>query len=297
MNDKDKIALLALIVVGVLAAVVLFVSGTDITVLSPKGSIGAKERHLIVVSTLLMLIVVIPVYLLTFVIAWRYREGNQKAKYSPNLDRSRAVELLWWAVPGAIIGILSVITWQSAHQLDPFRPLDSAVKPVEIQVVAMDWKWLFIYPEQNVASVNLVELPVDTPINFKITSDGPMNSFWIPALSGQIYAMAGMTTQLHIDASEAGDYRGSSANISGPGFAGMHFTARAVSPESYNQWLGTIKKSQKKLDAASYNDLAQPSQNNPVDYYATVQAGLFEDIVAKYERPVNGSQSALQGAI
>ena len=179
-------------------------------------------------AALLSLVVVIPVFAMTIYIVWRYRESNQKAKYSPDWDHNSKVETIWWLIPTLLIVVLSVVTWNSSHSLDPFKPIKSSVKPLRVQVIALQWKWLFIYPEQGVASTNILELPVDRPINFEVTADAPMNSFWIPQLGGQIYAMAGMSTQLHLMASEAGTYAGASANLSGKGFAKMKFDTKAV---------------------------------------------------------------------
>jgi cytochrome o ubiquinol oxidase subunit 2 len=174
------------------------------------------------------------------------------------------------------------LIWNSSHDLDPYKPLDSAVKPVTIQVVALRWKWLFIYPEQGVASVNYVQFPEDTPVNFVITSDAPMNSFWIPQLGGQVYAMPGMSTKLHLIADHTGDYAGSSANLSGAGFASMKFRARSTSSSDFDEWVRTIKQSDSLLTADNYaNDLAMPSQNNPVEYYMLGDDNLYESALGK----------------
>ena len=195
-------------------------------VLDPKGFIAFEERDLLYITALLMLTVVVPVLVLAVVICWKYRAGNKKAKYEPEWDKSWALELVWWGFPCIIVALLSVLTVKSCLDLDPFKPLESDVKPLKIQVVALQWKWLFIYPEQKIATINFVQFPEKTPINFELTADAPMNSFWIPQLGGQIYAMPGMSTKLHLIANEAGSYRGSSSNISGNGFAGMIFTAK-----------------------------------------------------------------------
>jgi cytochrome o ubiquinol oxidase subunit 2 len=239
-----------------------------------------------------MLIVVIPVFILTGYIAIKYREGNKSARYSPDFDHSPLVEGLWWAIPFIIIAILSVMAWNSSHSLDPFKPITSDKEPLKIQVVAMQWKWLFIYPEQGIASVNMAHLPVDRPVNFEITSDAPMNSFWIPQLGGQIYAMAGMRTKLHLIADTPGYYHGQSANISGSGFAGMTFTARACQPPDFEKWLAEVKNSSQDLTMANYDQLAEPSKNNPASYYSQADDGLFDAVIAKYMSP--GHQMAAQ---
>ena len=218
MMNKSKFIAIGLLILGAIAGVALLLHGHTIDVLVPKGTIAKKELDLLVTATLLMLIVVIPVFVLTFTIAWKYRASNTKAKYTPDWDHNRAIETVWWAIPFVLILILSVITWQSSHELDPFKPLASSKQPITIQVVALQWKWLFIYPEQHIATVNYVQFPVDTPVNFVITSDAPMNSFWIPQLGGQIYAMAGMSTQLHLMATDPGSYNGSSVTPQRTGF-------------------------------------------------------------------------------
>lgn len=275
-------------VIGVIA---WYFHHTPIAVLDPKGIVAQKERNLIVLALSLSLIVVIPVYILLFSFAWRYREGNHHAKYSPKLDHNPIAETLWWAIPSMIIAVLAVVAWNSSHQLDPFQPLVSTTKPITIQVVALDWKWLFIYPQQNIASVNLVQFPKNTPIDFEITSDTVMNSFWIPQLGGQIYAMPGMSTELHLMASSNGNFNGSSANISGTGFAGMDFVARASSDADFQRWVQTVKQAPRELDATAYDRLAAPSENNAVAYYSSVAGGTYNGTVMKYMMPMTNSGS------
>lgn len=288
MSKKQKRLSIAFVVLWFLGLMVWYLHGQNFAVLNPKGIVAYKERKLMITTVLLGLIVVIPVYIMLFGFAWRYREGNKKAKYSPNLAGNRLAEAVWWGIPLAIIGTLSVITWQSSHALDPRRALDANAKPMTVQVIALDWKWLFIYPEQNVASVNWVELPVGTPVTFDITADAPMNSFWIPQLGSQIYAMPGMSTQLHLMADKAGDYQGSSANLSGDGFAGMRFTAEAGSMADFNRWVGQAKRMPQTLNSNAYAQLARPSQNNPVTFYSPVEPGLYNDVLLKYMAPGRG---------
>ena len=238
-----------------------------------------------ITATLLMLIVVIPVFALTIFIAWRYRAGNKEARYTPDWDHNRLIEFSWWAIPTIIITGLAIVTWKSSHELDPFRPLSSTTPPMTIQVVAMQWKWLFIYPSQNIASVNFVQFPVNTPINFEITSDAPMNSFWIPRLGGQIYAMSGMSTHLHLMADTAGSYNGSSANISGEGFAGMKFIAKASTAADFDNWLQQMQSSPDQLSIERYNKLAEPSVDNPPSYYALSEQNLYDELIMKYMMP------------
>jgi cytochrome o ubiquinol oxidase subunit II len=217
--------------------------------------------------------------------AWKYRASNTRAIYDPNWTHSTLLEFVVWGISGIIITILAVITWVSTHRLDPYRPLDVATKSLTIQVIALDWKWLFIYPEQNIATVNYVKFPVNVPVNFKITADAPMNSFWIPQLGGQIYAMTGMQTQLHLMANEMGDYNGLSASFSGPGFSGMHFIANVSSKEDFDQWVDKIQQSGSVLNSAKYAEIAMPSENNPVAYYSPVRLNLFNSVIFKFMMP------------
>ncbi len=274
-----------------LAAVVLLLyallHGHTIQVLDPKGAVGHEERRLMFFALALSVIVVIPVFAMLVWFAWRYRDTHpKKAKYTPDWDRNPFIEGVWWLVPTILIVILSVVTWRSSHALDPYKPL-SGTEPLNIQVIALDWKWLFIYPEQNIASVNYLQLPVDRPVNFSITADAPMNSFWIPQLGGQIYAMPGMATQLHLEATEIGKFRGSSANISGDGFAGMTFTAEATSEKAFEQWVKQAKGFS-TLTFSAYDKLAEPSQNDPSAYYGSVEPKLFDVVIMKYMAPIQG---------
>jgi cytochrome o ubiquinol oxidase subunit 2 len=279
MGIKFKIALAVLLFLALSALVWLYIASHDIPVLDPKGWVAAQQKSLLISSTLLMLIVVVPALLLTLVFAWRYREGNKKAKYTPDWDHSHLAEVLWWGVPCVIIAVLGVMTWFSTYQLNPFKPIDSDKKAITIQAVALQWKWLFIYPEQGIATLNFVQFPEKTPVRFEITADAPMNSFWIPALGGQIYAMPGMKTALHLIADEEGVYRGSSANISGKGFAGMSFQARSLSDEGFTSWVKSVKKGSGALE---YKALVPPSQYQPPASYVLREKDLFNQILMKY---------------
>lgn len=288
MKKKRKLLLVTLFGLAGLGLVGVFLSRYPIAVLQPAGQIAQNERRLIIFGAALSLVVVVPVFTLLGVFAWKYREGStKKRKYTPEADGNAWAETIWWLIPTLLIGIISVVTWRSSYALDPFKPISSTRKPLTIQVVALDWKWLFIYPAQHVASVNEVVLPVQTPVDFELTSDTVMNSFWIPSLGGQMYAMPGMKTQLHLLADKTGIYHGSSANISGKGFAGMKFDARAVSAAGFDTWLRQVKSGNGgQLDAAAYARLAAPSQNTPVTYYPQVAAGLYDTIVMKYMMPM-----------
>lgn len=285
MNKKIRVGIIVLLLVGIVAAASLYLQGQNIAVLNPKGPIAEKERALMFFALGLSLIVVIPVFSMATFFAWKYRETNDKAQYKPDWDRNIIAESIWWGIPTLLILILSIVAWNSSHSLDPFRPLNSTTPPVSIQVVALDWKWLFIYPQQNIATVNFVQFPKQTPVNFQITSDTVMNSFWIPQLGGQIYAMPGMSTQLHLLAYGNGSYYGSSANISGVGFAGMHFTAKSTSVKAFNSWVSHVQSSRHTLDAQTYNQLSSPSVDNQAAYYVVGNANLYNNVLMKYMSP------------
>ena len=260
---------------------------TQLAILNPKGIIALQEYRLIILAVVLMLVAVIPVYILTFTIAWKYRAGNKKAKYSPNWDHDNKLDFIRWALPTAIIMILAIMTWKTSHQLDPFQPIPSNVKPITIQVVALQWKWLFIYPEQNIATINLVQFPLNTPVHFELTADAPMNSFWIPQLGGQMYAMAGMVTQLNLMADEVGEFDGSAAEINGRGFAGMRFVAKSTQPADFNAWVNSTQQLSSPLTFDTYNNLALPSENNPQLAYSSVDKDLYNQIIMKFMAPGN----------
>lgn len=266
-----------------LAVFALMLTGCEGGVLDPKGQVGMDEKHLIIVATLLMLIVVIPVIAMTLFFAWKYRDGRDQEIYAPKWAHSKTIEIVVWLVPVVIVIVLGVITWASTHDLDPYKPLEHDAKPITVEVVSLDWKWLFIYPEQGIASVNELAFPTDVPVNFKITSDTAMNSFFIPQLGSQIYSMAGMTTKLHLIANEPGTYEGISANYSGAGFAGMKFNAIATkTPEDFDAWVAKVKQNSTELTPQSYKVLAEKSENNPVSYYGKVSHGMFDHIVMQY---------------
>lgn len=291
MYKKIKIVVIVLLVGAFLGISGWYLHHTNIPILEPAGPIALKERNLIYFALGLSLIVVIPVFSLLGIFAYRYRETNTKAKYSPKLDHSRIAETTWWLIPSIIILILARVAWTSSHTLNPYNPIASGNKTINIQVIALNWKWLFIYPNQGVASLNNFQIPTNTPVNFEITSDTVMNSFWIPQLGGQIYAMPGMSTQLNLMASRDGIFNGSSANISGEGFSGMTFTVKATSSSDYSNWLNQLGRSSKKLNLRAYNQLAKPSQYNPVVDYSNVVPNLYNSIVYKYIVPTYGSNN------
>lgn len=258
----------------------LLLGGCHWALLDPKGPVGMDERWIIETAAGLMLIVVVPVIVLSIVIPWRYRASNTRAEYRPEWSHSNKIEAVMWSIPVAIVAVLAVICWRTSHQLDPFRPIPSTQKPIHIDAVALDWKWLFIYPDQHVATVNEVAMPVGVPVVFHITSATVMNSFFIPRLGSQIYAMANMETADNLVASVPGTYRGISANFNGDGFSGMTFKVEAMPKAGFDQWLAKAATAGPALDAGAYRALEKPSENVPVSYYSHVVPGLFRQIVA-----------------
>ncbi len=288
MKLKFRIALITLLLLAVVGLIILYITTHTIAVMEPAGMIGKKERDLFIDASLLMLIVVIPAIVLTLLFAWKYRGSNSKAKYTPEWDHSPIAEFIWWGVPFVIIVFLSILTWRTSHELNPFKPIESDKKELTIQVVALQWKWLFIYPEQEIATVNFVQFPENTPIRFEITADAPMNSFWIPRLGGQIYAMPAMRSKLYLIADKVGSFEGYSANISGKGFAGMTFTAKSSTQEDFDDWVASVKQSPKELTFDEYLKLVEPSEYVPVALYVLKDDVLFENIIAQYEPPNRG---------
>jgi cytochrome o ubiquinol oxidase subunit II len=258
-------------------------------VLDPSGYIAEQQRNLLLASTGLMLLVVIPVIALTILFAWRYRAGNRHATYQPDWDHSIYLELLIWAIPLLIIICLGALTWVGTHLLDPYRPLNlksangQSAEPLVVDVVALDWKWLFIYPQYGIATVNDLAAPLNQPIEFHITSSTVMNSFYIPALAGQIYAMPGMQTRLNAVINKPGDYAAFSANYSGAGFSGMHFVFHGMAEADFKHWLSQARDG--ALDRDAYLHLAQPSEHEPIHRYKTVAPDLFNAILRECVRP------------
>ncbi len=267
---------------SVMAAATL--GGCSMDLLQPSGAVGAQEKTLILASLGLMLLVVVPVIALTLWFAWRYRASNPRAVYAPTWAHSTRIEVVVWAVPCVIVAILAAMIWRTTQTLDPYRPLVSDVKPVRVQVVALNWKWLFIYPDYGVATVNQLAIPVGTPIDFELTAESLMNSFFIPRLGSQVYTMAGMRTQLHLIADEAGTYRGMSAAFSGEGFSDMQFDTVATSRADFDAWIRDAKRAPLAMDAQRYRTVSLPGSQVAPTVYASVEPGLFDDVVDRFMR-------------
>ena len=266
--------LLAMILIGA-----SILTGCTEGVLAPKGPIATAERQILFNSLGIMLAIVIPTILATLVVAFWFRASNTRAIYRPDFVYSGRLELLVWSIPAMTVLLVGGVAWVGAHKLDPRRAINSTVHPVYIQVASLDWKWLFIYPEQGVASVNQLTVPVGTPISFELTSSGVMNSFFVPQLGSQIYTMSGMATHLQLLADNIGTYPGQSSNFSGDGFADMRFDVDVVSAEQFERWVAAARNAGPVLDATAYSDLAKPSQAVAPFTYRAVDAGLFTSIL------------------
>ena len=267
-------------------------AGCSGAVLDPAGDVALQQRNLIYISVALMLLIIVPVMILTVVFAWRYRKGNKDATYDPHFDHSTTLELVIWSAPLLIIIALGALTWSSTHLLDPFRPLNriSATQPVPknekpmvVQVVSLDWKWLFIYPEYGIATVNELALPINREVRFDMTSTNMMNTFYAPTLAGMVYTMPAMRSTLHAVLNKTGEYEGMSANYSGAGFSYMRFRLLGFDRPGFDEWVAKAKASGSALDTANYLKLEKPSEQVPPMFFSSVQPALFQRI---YERCV-----------
>jgi cytochrome o ubiquinol oxidase subunit 2 len=268
---------------GALAVVLvaaMALGGCSQGVLDPHGPIASAERQILFNSLGIMLAIVIPTIVATLGVAWWFRSSNRRATYLPDFEYSGRLELLVWSIPAMTVLLVGGVAWVGAHDLDPHKPISSTAKPLTIQVVSLDWKWLFIYPEQGIASINHLTVPVGTPLSFELTSSGVMNSFFVPQLGSQIYTMSGMVTRLQLQADHPGSYPGLSANFSGEGFADMRFTVDAVPAAQFAQWVTAARNSGPALDTASYADLAKPSRAVAPFTYRSVASGLFQKILS-----------------
>lgn len=271
-----------------LTALVLTGCSEQYIVLDPKGPIGSMQKDLIIITVILCAIILVPVLVMTAVIAWRYRDrpGN-KSKYTPNWDHSTKLEVTWWAIPIVVIAILGIITVKYTFDLEPSKAIVSDKEPVTIEVTSLDWKWLFTYPEEGIATVNYLKIPEDTPIEFKLTSDITMNSFWIPQLGGQLYSMSGMAMTLYLQADDPGTYFGTGANFTGRDFAQMTFDVDAVSDEEYAAWVAEVQSSNNELTKEGFEKLRQRGISN-VQLFSAFPEGLFHQVMAQYA--VGGSR-------
>jgi cytochrome o ubiquinol oxidase subunit II len=265
--------LLAVVLIGAAA-----LGGCTEGVLDPRGPIASAERQILFNSLGIMLAIVIPTILATLGVAFWFRASNERARYRPNFRYSGRLEMLVWSIPAMTVFLVGGVAWVGSHDVSPRKPIASTEKALRIQVASLDWKWLFIYPDQGVASVNQVTIPVGTPVSFELTSSGVMNSFFVPQLGSQIYTMAGMVSHLHLRADEPGTYRGISAQFSGEGFSDMHFNVDAVPAEKFAQWVDLARSAGPELNAKTYADLAKPSEAVTPFTYRAVAPDLFSSI-------------------
>ncbi len=272
----------------IIATTSLFLSGCEMVVLRPSGDVASQQSDLLFFTTGLMLLLIVPVIAATLFIAWRYRASNTAVRYEPDWHHSTHLEVLIWTVPLLMIIVLGAVTWRYTHLLDPFRPLErinatqrvtEETQTLRVQVVALDWKWLFIYPDHGIATVNELAAPVDTPIHFELTSTSIMNAFYIPAMAGMIYAMPGMKTQLNAVINEEGKYNGLSSNYSGPGFSNMVFRFHGMSNEGFDAWVAKVKAEGEPLTRDRYLGIEKPSEREPVRYFQTVDPALFASVI------------------
>ncbi|MBN8809366.1 MAG: ubiquinol oxidase subunit II [Sphingomonas sp.] len=300
----DRLAATKRRFLGLAAVPVLgLLSACDRAVLNPAGDVAMQQRDIIYFSTAIMLLIIVPVIVLIVLFAWRYRAGNQ-ATYDPDFDHSTSLELVIWSAPLLIIICLGALTWWSTHLLDPFRPLDRIAagrpadpkaKPLVVQVVSLDWKWLFIYPEQGIATVNELALPVDRQVRFDMTSTNMMNTFYAPAMAGMIYTMPGMRSTLHAVVNRPGVYDGLSGSYSGAGFSDMHFKLYGVGQRDFDAWVARVKGSGKTLDTTAFLALAKPSEKVPPMYFAGVDGTLFDRIYRRCVAPGSSCANGMHG--
>ncbi len=283
----------------------LLLGGCHLVLLSPSGDVARQQSDVMIITTIIIALIIVPVLIAIGVIAWRYRSSNEKVRHDPEWDHSPQLELVVWAAPVLIIIIVGAISWIGTHQLDPYRsltrvapgkPVAADTKPLEVEVVSLRWKWLFFYPQYGIATVNQLAAPVNVPIKFKLTSDTMMDSFFVPALAGQIYTMPGMQTMLHAVINKPGQYKGFSANYSGAGFTDMRFSFDGMNPQDFKDLVAKVRAQGTDLDRSAYDQLRQPDRNAPVHYYAHFESGLYTRILNRCVDPGQVCASQMMSA-
>jgi cytochrome o ubiquinol oxidase subunit 2 len=290
MSSRRNLSLLAAL------AVPVGLAGCSGAILSPVGPIGSAERTILLNSVAIMLAIVIPVIVATLAFAWWFRASNRRARYLPTWSYSGRIELIIWSIPALVVFFLGGIAWIGSHDLDPAQPLPSSHKALEVDVVSLDWKWLFIYPAQGVASVNRLVAPVGVPLHLRITSATVLNVFFVPRLGSEIYAMNGMASELNLQADEAGVFPGLAAHFSGDGFSDMNFAMQAMSADEFAAWAAATRTAGSELDEAAYRGLLQQTENVKPYTYRAIQAGLFDDILQQKLPPGYGPQTGRPNA-
>lgn len=284
MKTKFLFGFLA-VVLGVIGVTIVLASENAL-VFHPKGIIARDEFELIITNIILMLLIILPTYILLFTIVWKFCIRHETANYDPNYTIGPVGELIMWVLPSIIVAVMAIVTWNATHQLNPYKPIESEAKPINVQVIALNWKWLFIYPELEIATLNVLHIPERTPIHLRLTADGaPMNSFWIPQLSGQIYSMTGMSTQLNIMADGPGEYVGREAEINGAGYSDMTFLTKSMTEKDFEGWVAQVKQSSQHLTDDSYRQLVKPSINKSVILFSEVEKDLYRKVIHKYMYP------------
>lgn len=263
--------------------------GKNVALLNPKGLIAQQQHNLLVFSVILLLTIAIPTLIFLYSTAWKYRDSSPRAIHNPANNRSKLLVLSMWLLPTIFMLILASVMIPATHKLSPQKTIATDTEPLTIQVISLRWKWLFIYPDQKIATINFVQVPINTPVTFELTADEtPMSSFWIPNIGGQLYSMTGHVNRLNLMAEKAGDYTGSTAEINGAGFAGMRFTTRASNNEDFDHWVEEVKKSPDILDNDTYSNLLKPSENNKTAFYSNYKGDLYDKVVMKYSEPSEG---------
>ena len=277
MKRLLNVLLPVVIVAGLVALFWSLTHGLTIDVLDPKGEVAREQKDLLVFTTALSLIVVLPVFTLLGIFSLKYRAGNTKSAYLPNWGENKLLEIIWWGIPIIIIGVLGVVIVQTSHSLDPYKQR-AGDDPIKIQVMALQWKWLFMYPEYNVATLNYAPIPIDRPVTFEMSADAPMSAFWIPSLGSQVYAMNGMKSTLNLKASEVGSYTGYTTNINGAGYATMTFDADVMTADSFNAWVRKSAQSRLSLDMDQYRQLSKQKSETDERTYRMSETTLFNQI-------------------
>lgn len=282
---KYRVVIGVACVIAALTALGIFLlHGVQIDVLNPAGAIAKQQKSLLIFATLIMAVVAIPIFVMLGLFAWKYRAGNTKRKkgdYKPEWSENNKLEILWWGIPIIMISALAVTAWVTSHSLDPYKKIESHKQTLTVQVVALQWKWLFIYPELGVATVNKLPITEQSPVHFTLSADAPMSAFWVPALGSQIYSMNGMSSQLNLIADTTGEFRGYSTNINGAGYADMKFTVQSMTDVNFSNWLENAQKSPNLLDEAQYTRLTEPGTMEATTY-VLADKDLYAKIVGKY---------------
>jgi cytochrome o ubiquinol oxidase subunit 2 len=276
---------------GLTVVIAAIVHGNNIALLDSRGMVAHEQRKLLVMVVALLMVIAIPSLFLVYFTAWKYRESNVKVQSRSRTKSNKILVSIIWLVPSIFALLLATIMWPATHRLDPKQTIDADAKPITIQVISMRWKWVFIYPEQHIATVNYVQIPEHTPVKFMLTADeAPMSSFWIPNLGGQLYTMTGHSNQLNLVGDTQGDYVGSSAEINGAGFADMKFTARVSPKSAFDFWLNEARLSGKTLSETEYQQLLKPSEKNPTVLYGDVDNTLYDRVLMKYGASMGGHE-------